>query len=108
MLIIRRSHMNTATRLASASCLNGGLPTIVLLALCVLPSFAQAAASSDTVPVTRSAVVSLAGLDLSTPEGARIARGRLLRTARHLCSLVADHLDLSNQSNFAACVDESL
>jgi UrcA family protein len=99
--------MNTATRFASASCLKADLP-MALLALCVLASAGEAAPTSDTAPVTRSAKVSLAGLDLSTPDGARAARERLRGTARRLCAQVADDLDLSHQSNFVACVDETL
>jgi UrcA family protein len=88
--------MNTATRLAPASCRKAGIPTTILLALCVLASAAVAAPPTDTAPVTRSAKVSLADLDLSTPEGAR------------LCTRVADDLDLSHQRNFVACMDETL
>jgi UrcA family protein len=100
--------MNSATRFASASCLKADLSTTVLLALCVLASAAGAAPTSDTAPVTRSAKLSLAGLDLSTPDGARAARERLRGTARRVCAQVADDLDLSHQSNFVACVDEAL
>jgi len=100
--------MNTATRFASASCLKAGLPTTALLALCLLASAAVATPTTDAAPVTRSAKVSLAGLDLSTPDGARAARERLRGTARRLCAQVADDLDLSHQSNFVACVDETL
>jgi UrcA family protein len=100
--------MNTATPSASASCLKARLPTTVLLALSVLASAAVAGPISDTAPVTRSAKVSLAGLDLSTPDGARAARERLRGTARRLCAQVADDLDLSHQSNFIACVNETL
>lgn len=100
--------MNTATRFASASWLKVGLATTALLALGVLAPAAEAAPTSDTAPVTRSAKVSLAGLDLSTPDGARAARERLRGTARRLCAQVADDLDLSHQPNFIACVDETL
>ena len=100
--------MNTATRFASASCLKADLPTTALLVLCVFASAAVAASPTDTAPVTRSAKVSLAGLDLSTPEGARTAHERLHATARRLCAQVADHLDLSHQPTFVACVDETL
>jgi UrcA family protein len=100
--------MNTATRLAPASCLKADIPTTALLALCVLASAAVAAPPTDTTPVTRSAKVSLADLDLSTPEGVRAARERLRGTARRLCTQVADDLDLSHQPNFVACVDETL
>jgi UrcA family protein len=100
--------MNIATRFASTSCLKADVLTTALLALCVLASAAEAASTLDTAPVTRSAKVSLAGLDLSTPNGARAARERLRTTARRLCAQVADDLDLSHQSNFVACVDETL
>jgi UrcA family protein len=97
--------MNTATRFAAASC---SLPTTALLALCLLATAAAATPPTDAAPVTRSAKVSLAGLDLSTPDGARAARERLRGTARRLCAQVADDLDLSHRSNFVACVDETL
>lgn len=101
--------MKTATHPASSSCLNANIRTIALLALCALAS-ASAVAGSPTgaAPVTRTANVSLADLDLSTPEGARAARERLRKEARRLCSQVADSEDLSHQTNFAACVDETL
>jgi UrcA family protein len=100
--------MNTATLLAPASCLKANIRTTALLALCVFASAAVAGPQTDTEPVTRSAKVSLVGLDVSTPEGASAARERLHQAARRLCSQVADHLDLSHQHNFVACVDESL
>jgi UrcA family protein len=100
--------MDTATLFGSASSLKANLHTTALLALCVLASAAEAAPTSDTAPVTRSAKVSLAGIDLSTPDGALAARERLRGTARRLCAQVADDLDLSHQSNFVACVDETL
>ena len=97
--------MNTATPHAPASCLKATIPTTTLLALGVL---ASPAAAADTTPVSRSANVSLAGIDLSTPEGVRLARDRLRVTARLLCTRVADDFDLSHQANFVACVDETL
>jgi len=79
--------MNTATHLAPASCLKANIRTTALLALGALASAVAAAApQNDTAPVTRSAKVSLAGLDLSTPAGARAARERLRETARRLCT----------------------
>ena len=101
--------MKTATHLASSSCLKANSRTTALLALCALAS-ASAVAGSPTgaAPVTRTANVSLADLDLSTPEGARAARERLHQTARRLCAQVADSLDLSHQPNFVKCVDDTL
>jgi UrcA family protein len=101
--------MKTATQLALASCLKAPIRTTALLALCALASDVTVAGSkTDTAPVTRSATVSLADLDLSMPEGARAARERLRQTARHLCNRVADELDLSHQANYVTCVEETL
>ena len=57
--------------------------------------------------VTRSATVPLADLDLSTLEGARIARERLEGMARRLCGELARRQDLY-QPDYAACVHQSL
>jgi UrcA family protein len=57
--------------------------------------------------VTRSATVPLADLDLSTLEGARMARARLETMARHLCGELARRQDLY-QPDYAACVHDSL
>jgi UrcA family protein len=58
--------------------------------------------------VTFGASVSLADLDLSTLEGARIARERLETTARRLCDELARRQDLSYPSNYAACLHDTL
>jgi UrcA family protein len=100
--------MKTATPLALASCLKAPIRTIALIALCALVSGVTLAGSkTDNAPVTRSAKVPLADLDLSTPEGVRAARDRLHQAARHLCNRVADELDLTHQANYGACVDET-
>jgi len=101
--------MKTATHLASSSCLKANIRTTALLALCAFASASTVAGSkTGAAPVTRTAKVSLADLDLSTPEGAHAARERLHRTARRLCGQVADSLDLSHQPNFVKCVDDTL
>jgi len=58
--------------------------------------------------VTLGASVSLADLDLSTLEGAAIARQRLDAMARRLCNELARRQDLSYQPNYAACVQDTL
>ena len=58
--------------------------------------------------VTVGANVSLADLDLSTLEGARIARQRLESMARRLCDELARRPDVAYQANYAACVRDSL
>jgi len=58
--------------------------------------------------VTLGASVSLADLDLSTLEGAGIARQRLDAMARRLCSELARRQELSYPPNYAACVHDTL
>jgi UrcA family protein len=58
--------------------------------------------------VTLGASVSLSDLDLSTLEGARIARQRLDTMAWRLCGELARRQDLSHQPNYAACVQDTL
>jgi UrcA family protein len=58
--------------------------------------------------VTLGASVPLADLDLSTLEGAGIARQRLDAMARRLCSELARRQDLSYQPNYAVCVRDTL
>jgi UrcA family protein len=102
-------YMKTATQPIPACSLKAHIRSTALLALCALASgVTMAAPQTETAPVTRSAKVSLADLNLSTPEGARAARERIRQTARRLCNQVADELDLSHQPNYVACVDETL
>jgi UrcA family protein len=58
--------------------------------------------------VTLGASVPLADLDLSTLEGAGIARQRLEAMARRLCSELARRRDLSYQPTYAVCVHDTL
>lgn len=58
--------------------------------------------------VTRAANVSLADLNLSTPEGSRIAHERLESMARRLCKELARSHELTYQPNYAACVHDTL
>ena len=54
-----------------------------------------------------TANVSLTDLDLSTTEGARIARGRLETTARRVCGELARRQDLG-EPDYTACVRGSM
>ena len=58
--------------------------------------------------VTLGASVSLTDLDLSTLEGAAIARQRLDAMAQRLCGELARRQDLSYQTNYAVCVHDTL
>ena len=59
-------------------------------------------------PDTRSMQVSLAGLDLTTPDGARSAYDRLTAAAEHLCmQLSSDHKSAFRET-YVECVHETL
>jgi UrcA family protein len=58
--------------------------------------------------VTRAANVSVADLNLSTPEGYRVARERFVAMARRLCAELARSKDLSYPPNWAACVNDTI
>jgi UrcA family protein len=100
--------MKTATQPTFFSSLKPIIGATTILALCVIGSADALAGSEVDASVTRSAKVSIAGLELSTPQGARAARERVRQTARQLCAQVADELDLSHHANYLACVDESV
>jgi UrcA family protein len=80
-----------------------------ILALSVIAAAAAVAAqSSDSANNTRSQTVSVADLDLSTPDGMSAARKRVQKTAQRLCFQLADPADLSHQANYVKCVDEAV
>ena len=83
--------------------------TAALIALsATTPTPGTADQHAATASDTRVADISLADLDLSTPEGLRAARDRLRTMARRLCAELAHSRELSYQPNFAACVDDTL
>ncbi|HWS62679.1 MAG TPA: UrcA family protein [Steroidobacteraceae bacterium] len=83
--------------------------TAILIALFAIAPFAAIADQhAATAPDTRVADVPLADLDLSTPEGMRVASERLHTMAQRVCSQPADNRGLSSQPNFVACVDGTL
>jgi UrcA family protein len=58
--------------------------------------------------VSRVEDVALADLDLSTPEGMRVARDRLHTMAQRVCAAPADNRVASSPPTFAACVASTL
>ena len=52
--------------------------------------------------------VSLADLNLSSPEGMRTAHDRLQAMAQRVCAEAANGRDLSSEPNFAVCVQSTL
>jgi UrcA family protein len=102
--------MNTETRLPRRSfSLHTWIGTIAMV---VLFGLAPAAALADppTAPVaaTRSAKVSLADLDLSTPAGARVAYERIRRLAARLCDDRGDPWNRYHAATYNACVLETV
>ena len=100
-----------AERLCDEPAARRGLPRQPSFNACVDSTLMAAlrqthAATFNTV--TRAANVSLADLDLSTPEGLRRARERLRAIARHVCAELAHSRDLSYRPNFGACVDDTV
>jgi len=76
--------------------------------LAIAPIAVAAGTQPAPAPEIRAARVSVADLDLSTPQGMRAARDRVQKMARHLCTQLEDLRDLSHHSNFVACVDDTL
>jgi UrcA family protein len=74
----------------------------------LVPSAAPADQPAMGAPETRMARVALADLDLSTPEGARIARDRLREAARQLCVQLAESRDVGRQWHLRACMNEAV
>jgi UrcA family protein len=88
----------TATRIAAF---------LILLALGA--HLARAGETGEPPRATnRSAVVSVADLDLSTEAGRQVARQRLHNTARLLCRGVTDPWSLSHHDDYVACVDGAM
>jgi UrcA family protein len=81
-------------------------------AMAVLFGLAPAAAFADLPPAivaaTRSAKVSLADLDLSTPAGARVAYERIKAVAKRLCHDPNDSYSRYHAAAFNACVLEAV
>lgn len=79
-----------------------------LLALLTLGSVAFAGPPSSPAEDGRVAHVSLADLDLATPEGSREALARLTTIAQRLCWQMGDSVRASNRATMEACVRETL
>ena len=101
--------MNTETHLLRRSIsTQTAVRTAALVALFALAPAAFADPPATPAADTRVAKVSLAGLDLSAPEGARAALERLRIVAQHLCWELADERKISYQATYFACVNETL
>ena len=70
----------------------------------VLANPSPAVANTETV----SARVSLADLDVSTPQGARAASARLAKAAQRLCRKLGDTRRASDWATYTDCYNETL
>jgi UrcA family protein len=84
------------------------LISIRAAALVAMFALTSAVALADQPPPTRVAKVSLAGLDLSTPEGARAAYERIKSTAERLCFQLSNTRKIDDQAVYYACVIDTL
>jgi UrcA family protein len=88
------------------------LGAICLTALGALGAMASAqtppTSAVPTVGVPDRSTVSLAGLDLSTPQGVQAARERVRRAARRVCAKVANSADMQRQLDYITCLDEAM
>ncbi len=98
--------MITETQLAVRSI--SPLISIRAAALVALIALSSVTALADEPPATRVATVSLAGLDLSTPEGARAAYERIKTTVERLCFQMSDPRKIDYQAVYNVCVNETL
>jgi UrcA family protein len=115
---VARERLHTmAQRICAASADNRGLSSQPNFVACVDSTLASSLQHIITLrqanatvrnSVTRAANVSLADLDLSTPQGSRVARERLEAMARRLCAELARSSDLSYPPNWAACVKDTV
>jgi UrcA family protein len=102
-------HMNTQSTLPRLGGRHTAAGAAILMALFgIVPVSAIADQRAAPTSVTRVEDVALADLDLSTPEGMRMARDRLHTMAQRVCAAPADNRVPSSQPTFAACVDSTL
>ncbi len=81
----------------------------ILMALSgIVPVATIADQPATAAAVSHVADVALADLDLSTPEGMRVARDRLHTMAQRVCAEPAGGGGLSSEPNFVTCVDSTL
>jgi UrcA family protein len=115
---VARDRLHTMAERLCADRGGGGEPSAQpAFGACVDSTMADALRHIDALRQTRTGVrnsvtlgasVSLADLDLSTLEGARIARQRLEAMARRLCDELARRQDLSDHFNYPACLHDTL
>ncbi len=84
---------------------------VALIALCAIaPIVSAAEPPPEPAPESITARVSLSDVNLTTPEGQRVAHERLLQKTRSLCSSleVRHPQSLAHHQMYIKCVDETL
>ena len=97
--------MNTRTRIAVSSRPKTTALAFVLLALCTLVSSVSFADPGGPAhKVTERGSVSLAGLDVLTPEGLRLANWRIQQMAQRVCLQIVN----IDERDAATCVGRAV
>jgi UrcA family protein len=83
---------------------------LIPAAIWLLSAAAAVAAPPDPRPATdaRASTISLADLDLATPDGVRLARKRITAVAQRLCWQMGDANRASNRATVSACVRDAV
>jgi UrcA family protein len=100
--------MRTRTGITRTGLTRAALIFMIIVLATNIPEAAIAGSHSVEQPERVSATVSLADLDLATPEGARLAHDRLAKTALTLCRRFSDARRASDRATIADCVREAL
>jgi UrcA family protein len=80
---------------------------LTLMTLCAMSLIAGICRQIPAHADEKSAVVSLADVDLSTTKGMETARERIHQKARQLCSKVVNPWSISHQPDYVLCVDST-
>jgi UrcA family protein len=103
--------MNIKTRVGDRTFDRKALLPAVALATLLVGVTVSALADAPRPTATAESVtakVSLADLDVSTPEGARAASARLAKMAQRLCRRLGDTRRASDSATYADCCRETL
>jgi UrcA family protein len=99
------SQMNAITRIAFSRRPKTATSAFALLALCAIASTPTFADNPSVAPkATERGIVSLAGLDVLTPEGVHAANVSIYQMARRLCMQLVNLDD----RDAATCVDNAV
>jgi UrcA family protein len=79
----------------------------IFIALSLVAVAGANIARADSVSASSSTTVSLAGNDLSTPQGVSTARERVHRAARVACRRAEDPFNLASHWEYIKCVDRT-